>query len=383
MENADRIPKLDKDPRIHLTDWIIAVKEVAGSYGTTYHPSNGWLDVGILTTEIQWRSAHNNECRPFPQMTAKPDDDSTAPAAYHHYKSKLNEARLFRDDQRILKDLMIRSLGADVAEMLRDPTTGFANLDPADIMARLIEEFGELSEADIAVIRKEAESEISSAIALPGKIAKMKNKLKQLEHCGQGISEVDKMAILTSATAKFPAAVLCIQQYKIKYTKLRQRSFAKMSDYLIRHIEANQHDITVQDAGYGAAAAVKRIEQLEQTIATLTLQQQQQQQQGTVAAVTASSKTGNSKTAAAAGGGAGDESKQDRNKNKRRANNPPAPDNYCWTCGYNFTHDGSECFIMRNGGSDYTAAMKKAKHPYSIPGSTGNVEMKSKKRPQA
>jgi hypothetical protein len=53
MDNADRIPKLDQNPRIHLADWIIAVTEVSGSYGTNYHPINGWRDVGILTTEIQ------------------------------------------------------------------------------------------------------------------------------------------------------------------------------------------------------------------------------------------------------------------------------------------------------------------------------------------
>jgi hypothetical protein len=65
IDNADRIPKLDQDPRIHLlADWIIAVTEVAGSYGTNYHPINGWLDVRILTTEIQWRSSHNKEVRP-------------------------------------------------------------------------------------------------------------------------------------------------------------------------------------------------------------------------------------------------------------------------------------------------------------------------------
>ncbi len=57
MDNADRISKLDQDPRIHLADWIIAVTEIAGSYGTNYHPINGWIDVGILTTEIQWRSS--------------------------------------------------------------------------------------------------------------------------------------------------------------------------------------------------------------------------------------------------------------------------------------------------------------------------------------
>ncbi len=100
MDNADRIPKLDQDPRIHLVDWIIAVTEVAGSYGTNYHPINGWLDVGILTTEIQWRSSHNNKVRPFPQMIAKPDENNTTPAAYNLYQTRLNEVTLFRDDQR-------------------------------------------------------------------------------------------------------------------------------------------------------------------------------------------------------------------------------------------------------------------------------------------
>jgi hypothetical protein len=82
-----------------------------------------------------------------------------------------------------------------------------------------------------------------------------------------------------------------------------------------------------------------------------------------------------------AAGGAGDGRQQDRSKKKR--NSSPAPDNYCWTCGYNFTHDGSKCWTMENV-SEYTAAMKTAKHPYSVPGKTGNVEMmKAKKLSQA
>jgi hypothetical protein len=122
MDNADRIPKLDQDPRIHLANSIIGVTVVAGSYETTHHPINRWLDVGILITGIQWRSAHNNEFRPFPRMIAnKPDEDNTISAAYNIYQTRLNEATLFRDDQRGLKDIVIRSLGEDVAAMLRDP----------------------------------------------------------------------------------------------------------------------------------------------------------------------------------------------------------------------------------------------------------------------
>ncbi len=75
MDNTDRTPKLDQDLRTYLADWIIAVTAVAGSYGTNSHPINRWLDAGILTTEIQWRSSHNNEVGPFPQMIAKPDED--------------------------------------------------------------------------------------------------------------------------------------------------------------------------------------------------------------------------------------------------------------------------------------------------------------------
>ncbi len=55
-------------------------------------------------------------------MIAKPDEDNTTPAAYNLYQTRLNEVTLFRDDQRrLINDIMIRSLGEDVAAMLRDP----------------------------------------------------------------------------------------------------------------------------------------------------------------------------------------------------------------------------------------------------------------------
>jgi hypothetical protein len=109
-------------------------------------------------------------------------------------------------------------------------------------------------------------------------------------------------------------------------------------------------------------------------------QQHQQQQEGTSAAAVATNNNYNKYTAA---GGAGDGRQQDRSEKKRRANSSPAPDNYCWTYEYNVTHDGSKCWTMENG-PEYTAAMKMAKHPYSVSGKTGNVEMmKAKKRLQA
>jgi hypothetical protein len=49
-------------------------------------------------------------------MIAKPDENNTTPAAYNLYQTRLNEVTLFRDDQRRLKDMMIRSLGEDVQQ---------------------------------------------------------------------------------------------------------------------------------------------------------------------------------------------------------------------------------------------------------------------------
>ncbi len=135
-------------------------------------------------------------------MIAKPDEDNTTPAAYNLYQTtRLNEVTLFRDDQRRLKDIMIRSLGEDVATMLRDPAKGFAHFDPADILFKLKKQFGDLSEVDILTIQNQAENEIISAKMLPGQISKMKSKFAQLENAHQGLlSEVEKMTILATAT---------------------------------------------------------------------------------------------------------------------------------------------------------------------------------------
>jgi hypothetical protein len=135
-------------------------------------------------------------------MITKPDENNTTPAAYNLYQTRLNEVTLFRDDQRRLKDMMIRSLGEDVATMLRDPAKEFAHLDPADILCKLKEQFGDLSEFDILTIKTQAENEIISAKMPPGKIAKMKSKFAQLESAHKGLSEVEKMTIFATATSK-------------------------------------------------------------------------------------------------------------------------------------------------------------------------------------
>ncbi len=116
----------------------------------------------------------------------------------------------------------------------------------------------------------------------------------------------------------------------------------------MRHIEAHQQDVTVQDTGYeSAAAAVRRIEQLEHTIATMKQQQQhqQQQQEETSAVAVATNINYNKYTAAE---GAGDGRQQDRSKKKPRANSSPAPVNY--SIGYDTilpTMEASACWTMK------------------------------------
>ncbi len=141
------------------------------------------------------RASHIALRTQFPQMIAKPDENNTTPAAYNLYQTRLNEVTLFRDTQRRLKDITIRSLGKDVATMLQDPAEGFAHLDPADILFKLKEQFGYLSEFDIFTVKNLAENEIISAKMLPGQIAKMKSKFAQLENAHQGLSEVEKIVV--------------------------------------------------------------------------------------------------------------------------------------------------------------------------------------------
>jgi hypothetical protein len=57
----------------------------------------------------------------------------------------------------------------------------------------------------------------------------MKSEFVQLEKAHQGLSKVEKMTILATATSKFPAAVICLQKYKTKQSKLKNRSFIKRS----------------------------------------------------------------------------------------------------------------------------------------------------------
>ncbi len=75
---------------------------------------------------------------------------------------------------------MLRGLGADIADTLHDPIEGFARIDPADIIAKLIEQYGQLTDSDIAVIRLQAATEITSSRALPGQITKMRQRFNQL-----------------------------------------------------------------------------------------------------------------------------------------------------------------------------------------------------------
>jgi hypothetical protein len=167
-----RIPRLDSDPRIHFANWRIAVREWASSLGTAYHPTNGWMHVGILITDEQWRSDNDNQARPFPEESQEvPPRTEKNHAVFERYKASHIKVTRLCDDQRNLKDQMLRSLGADIADTLRrDPIEGFTQFDPADILAQLTEQYGQLTDGDIADIRLQAATEITSSRALPGQI---------------------------------------------------------------------------------------------------------------------------------------------------------------------------------------------------------------------
>jgi hypothetical protein len=127
---------------------------------------------------------------------------------------------------------MINSLSPDIAAMLRDPIHGFAKLDPAEIMQNLEQEFGTITEKDIAAIRVMAQEDIISASKLPGKTAKMRQRFGQLANSGQPLSQHDQIRILTVAVARFPAATTCVVAYKTEVPRLQDRSFNEMVNYL-------------------------------------------------------------------------------------------------------------------------------------------------------
>jgi hypothetical protein len=75
------IPRLDSDPRIHFANWRIAVRELASLLGAAYHPTNGWMHVGILITE------NDNQARPFPEESQVPPLTEKNNAAFKRYKA--------------------------------------------------------------------------------------------------------------------------------------------------------------------------------------------------------------------------------------------------------------------------------------------------------
>ena len=349
------LPRLDAGPRIHFANWRIAVRELASSLGTAYYPTNGWMSVGILVTEQQWKAEHENQARPFPKERQMPPISEKKPAAFARYKANQVKLTKFHDDLRNLKDQMLRSLGADIKDSLRDPTEGFAQLDPADILAKITEQYGRLTDSDIAEIRIQAAEEITNSRALPGKVTKMRQRFNQLEHAGEPLPEGEKMQILAAAVSKFPAASNCIIAYKQLVPDREDRRFSDMSAYLIKHINIYEHSITVTEAGFAAAVAAKVEEAVQRELGL--------SKQATAASIKEVQPV----------------QRQRREKRPRQQEGSgieavsTTPDKYCWRCGFNPTHNGPQCFIMqRDASNTYTAHMITAKNPHVIPGKKGN-----------
>jgi hypothetical protein len=175
---------------------------------------------------------HAGEPRPFPKEDTQKLTKLSEKRHFDAFSIKRDEVKQFRDDQRCIKAAMINSLSPDIAAMLRDPIHGFAKLGPAEIMQKLEQEFGTMTEKDIAAIRVMAQEDIISASELPGKTAKMRQRFGQLANAGQPLSQHDQMHILTVAVARFSAATTCVVAYKTEVPRLQDRSFNEMVNYV-------------------------------------------------------------------------------------------------------------------------------------------------------
>ncbi len=149
---------------------------------------------------------------------------------------------------------------------------------------------------------------------------------------------------------------------------MQDRSFNKMVNYLLHHIEAYESKISVQEAGY--QVAIQIMEALERELATL-------KQSSAALANTAVARTLGTRH-----GKHQQQQQQQIAATRTRDNSKPSagPNKYCWRYGYNYVHTGIQCRLMRKGRELYTNDMRNATYPYAVLGAAGNMAAQVSKR---
>ena len=354
---------LGQHPREKFNDWSAEIAEFADLLS-----SPGRWDINnLLINDAQWLLLNpianpgdpiTPRLPPFPAVFAP----NAAAAVVAQHRLSHDTAVGAADAAKKFKTGLIASLGPDIQLETSVPGQAHRTKQPWEIFDYVTQHYGTLNATDIARIDRDIRT-YQTASAFPTNAARMARGFLSLAAVGRYAAEVDKVQVLTEATAGITQIARFVDLYKIANPTIAAQTFTN----LVTYITVQLPNVTATAAGYSnntAAAPPARdaeIDELRRQVSELT---------ASVSAVRASPRDNAARgTQGGRSGRGGRGGRGSQGGRGRGRTGTAAPKPYCFAHGC-AGHTGRECNTMHDD-SSYTNAMKDATAPGVIDGWEG------------
>jgi len=330
---------LEQNPHLHAAQWRRQYIDILRALHISAQP-NGMLAYGFHLPPATTELPHPDNIKAVPTT---PDEPSLTGASneWTSYAIRLKAYTSYQKDYSEARTIGLVSLGSTITKALMSPTDGMGNVTIHDLFQHVSLNYGAATVHSLDNLNSLLHQPILSPAVFPAAVAEYAFVHRQLADLGQTKCEYDKITAMETAAASHPSLVQALHQYHISVPKVSERTFAATVKYVLDNIG---NYATLGHSGFAGAATPMSRTQEQRIVEAVT---------AALASSTATSISPN----------------KPKSTSTRPPADPSAPANphgsgksYCYVHGFQPTHTGMKCLVMR-GNPAFTDAQKAATHP--------------------
>jgi hypothetical protein len=301
-----------------------------------------------MLTSSEYAAKHpDSPKRKSPKMP-KPFSGAVSKQAMRVYDEKKARYQAYVEAYDGVKEAIIASLGPDIRKAIEHPEEGFERITIGYICAWVERNHGQVTDEDLAKVNRELEAVWDPSTPLTTFVANMTQRFAFLEAAGHAKSEHDKLVYLDRALATDPSAAEAVRVTKVQAARSQlDRTYAETAAEVIRVTPAMRPTTASAFLGHVNRSAAASGPQHIMIPSTGN------------AAVDAFISDHLAKHSAAFAGASVTIASQGSTSRPPDATPPRnGASLYCFEHGWNFTHAGADCQVLKQ---EPDAAVRQAK----------------------
>ena len=247
-KNVEILTTLNENPYVSFFPWEMDIHDVAAGMAKSIHPLG--LLSAILTDE-QWNTYPGNStmdqngqiqllARYQPPNYVNINDTMTSVELYVS-KANNDKLQLWIDSGEALKTAIIKSLGKNVRQVIRDKKVRFQRLTSREIIDRVKARYGQMDKDVKAELKEKMLTMLPTADGLDIHISNLQDMFEISENAGYPEDEFCKVEIFRETTCTHPLICEVLKTFDLLNPNSKIVTFDQISAYLTLHLPNLKH----------------------------------------------------------------------------------------------------------------------------------------------